>query len=92
MKSIITLKDKILKKYSIKIYNKVILKRAIAEAKLRWIRTGKKHYVIPVNDEYIVVNNEITKRLQRTNGKKWRAIDLAQAAVYITPVSTFHNI
>lgn len=86
------LKDRIIKKLSIKLYNKIVLKRAITEAKIRWIKTGKRHYVIPVTDEYIVVNNAITKRLQRSNGKKWRAIDLLEASVFVTPASTFHNI
>ena len=82
----------ILKKISLKQYNKLQLKRAIKQAKLKWIQTGKRHYVIYSNGNYLIVNNSILKTLKKGKGKKWNAIDLINASAYFTPVSTFHNI
>lgn len=70
----------------------MLLKRAVKDAKLKWVMTGKRHYVIPIFNEYIVVNSQITKKMKRKNGKRWSAVELSEAAVYITPNSTFHNI
>lgn len=92
MKLLSKIQDKIIKKVSPKHYQKILLKRAITEAKTRWIKTGKRHYVMSVNDEYIVFDKSILKRIRRKNGRKWTAIELLENSVYVTPQSTFHNI
>jgi hypothetical protein len=92
MKMIRNLKDRIIKKLSIKLYNKIILKRAISKAKLQWIRTGKRQYVIPADNNFIIVDRSVIKRINKSNKRKWTVTDLINSAVYITPVSTFHNI
>ena len=82
----------ILKKISLKQYNKLQLKLAIKQAKLKWIQTGKRHYVLFMDGDYLVTNNKILKIINKGKKVKWRAMDLQNAASYFTPVSTFHNI
>ena len=92
MKILSKIQDKVIKKYWPKKYKKILLKRSVEEAKRRWIMTGKRHYVMPVDDQFIVFDKSILKKLRRKNGKKWTAIELLEYSVYVTPQSTFHNI
>jgi hypothetical protein len=84
--------DKIVRKFSIIRYNKRLLKRAIIEAKKNWIKTGKQHFVIYVENKYIVIDNDSIDKLKKPNGQRFTAIERRAMACYVTPASTFHNI
>jgi hypothetical protein len=84
--------DKIVKIISIKWYNKILLRRAVKEAKINWIKTGKQHYVVCVENKFMIMNNQIFDRLKKPNGKRYTAIERHAIATYVTPKSTFHNI
>lgn len=86
--------EKISRKYFPVYYNKIRRKAAIKKARQLWIKTGRRHYVLPLlkGNDYFVCNRDILLKMNQNmpNKKKLTALDLVQMAVYVTPAGTYH--
>jgi len=87
-----TLYALVLSKISLKKYATYKLKQAIKKAQIGWIKTGKRHYVIPNNEDFFIIDSTTRRKLKKKNGKKYSEIEILDMAAYFTPVGTYHNI
>ena len=68
------------------------LKKAIREAKSKWMLSGKRHYVIAVDDHYKVISKLHIDAYNKGRKIKVKETDLLREALYITPVTCLINI
>jgi len=86
--------DRIILTVSSKQYAKLALKRAVNEAKKKWLESGKQHFVIFSDGSYLVINKRIVDKLNSGKYKKNKIThrQLMDMSVYVTPVSGYVNI
>ncbi len=84
--------DKVILAVSEKWYNKLMLKRAVTDAKQKWLKSGKQQFVLFIDNVYIVTNKAIIDKLNKKRKIKFTHRTLMNASVYVTPASGYINI
>ena len=84
--------DGIIFNISKKWHNKMILKRAVNDAKSKWLQSGKQQFVLYTDNKYMVINKAFIDNLNKTRKPKITHRQLMDISVYVTPVSCYINI
>ncbi len=73
-------------------YNKILLKRAIRGAKTKWLKSGKQHFVLFTNNQYVIINKAFLREFNKKRKSQITHRQLMDMSVYVTPASGYTNI